>query len=709
MRGGAILRIQELMNRDVLTVHPEMTIREAGELLLAHGLDAIPVVDGAKTLCGIFNQSHMTRAVLQGKTLEQTVDKVMVQDYFVLQENMALEDLQQEKLIYRYDIMPVISGDRKLVGIVYQVDLLMYLSERSLFLAEELKAVLNSVYNGVIATNAEGVITLFNTAAEHITGIQGGAVVGRYIDDVIPTTGLRRVIETGVPEYSQQQRIGKSNIITNRSPILKDKRSIGAVAVFQDMTEIQAMAAELETVKKLQSTLESAIESLFEGIVVVDKDGTVTMMNRAYCEFLGYESPKQVIGKHVTEIIPNTRMHLVTKSGKAESGDIQRIGDHNVVVTRIPIVKDGEVVGAVGKVLFKDVKDMKILYSNLNKLQSELEYYKEELRKAQGGSSTIENIIGNSEKMQFLKSIAAKVARSNSTALILGESGTGKELFAQALHNAGIRAQGPFIKVNCAAVPDNLLESELFGYEEGAFTGARKGGKPGKFELANGGTLFLDEIGDMPLIMQAKLLRALQEREVERVGGTKPYKLDVRVIAATNQDLEGMISRGEFRQDLYYRLNVISLQIPPLRERREDIPLLCDVLLKKISNQLQNWVEEVSPEVMALFMEYEWPGNVRELENVLERAANWAGDEPIIRLEHLPPLVRKNRKDDVEAREESGSQAVLYELAEIKDDAEKQAILQALDACGGNRSKAAKMLGINRSWFYRKLHKYNID
>ncbi|WP_425059477.1 Anaerobic nitric oxide reductase transcription regulator NorR [Sporomusa carbonis] len=572
----------------------------------------------------------------------------------------------------------------------------------------EMKVVLDSVCNGVVVVDSYGYITLFNAAAEFISGLAAEAVLGKMVDDVIPNTGLLRVLETGVSELNQRQDIGNCAILTNRTPIIKDGQVVGAVAVFQDITELTEVITELEDVKRLKSTLESILESLNEGIVVVDKQGTITMLNKAYSEFLNVD-PQEVVGKHVAEVISNTRMHLVAQGGKAEVTDIQKIGDNTCVVTRIPIIEDGEIVGAVGNVVFKDVKDLKCLAGRINKLESELEFYKEELCKMYGGKYTIANIIGNSEKMAYLRNLAAKAAKGTSTVLILGESGTGKELFAHAIHNASRRRQGPFIKVNCAAVPENLLESELFGYEEGAFTGARKGGKPGKFELANGGTIFLDEIGEMSLAMQVKLLRVLQERELERVGGTKTTKLDIRVIAATNRDLEKMIEQNQFRQDLYYRLNIFTLNIPPLRDRLEDIPELCDMLLKKINKQIEHWVEGVSPEAMALLMEYNWPGNVRELENILERAVNLMEDDTVIIPEVLPPMLKKMHKGksrDIEQAKDAGGKEP--DLAEIKGDAEKQAIFRALEAAGGNKSKAARMLGIHRSGFYQKLQKYNI-
>lgn len=693
--------VRDVMSSHVITLHPEMALSEAAELLKQAGLDGAAVVDQHNRLIGIVTKTHFVREMADHPNPQRRIGDIMITDVFVLPDTETISHLQQNENIFRFGLFPVVNSDNQPVGYLTRSELIKYLSDRSLHLAEELKAVLNAVYNGVIVTNAEGIVTLFNPAAEMITGLSADKVVGQLADQIIPNTGLCRVLETGVREINKQQTLYNSRILTNRSPIIKDNKIVGAVATFQDITEMQSVANELENVKKLKSTLESILESGFECVVVVDTEGRITMLNQAYCDFLGKDST-QVVGKHVADVIENTRMHIVAQTGKAEIAAMQRIGDNNVVVTRMPIVKDGEVVGAVGKVLFRDVKDLKSLVRKFNNLQSELEYYKEELRKVHGGQHTFDSIIGDSERMQWLKSIGAKAAKGNSTVLVLGESGTGKELFAHAIHTHSPRRNEAFIKVNCAAVPENLLESELFGYDDGAFTGARKGGKPGKFELANGGTIFLDEIGDMTLSMQAKLLRVLQEREIERVGSTKTLKVDVRVVAATNRDLEQMIENGEFRQDLYYRLNIISLHIPPLRERLEDIPALCHSLLKKIHKRTPHTVEGISPDTMSYLLRYNWPGNVRELENVLERAVNLMDEEQFILPEYLPSAIKKQSR----LQESSDS---LKDLAGIRFEAEKQAIIKAIEAADGNRSQAAKLLGIHRSGFYQKLKKYHID
>lgn len=692
--------VRDLMREIPITFTRQMKLREAAVVINERGIDGAIVLDNAGSLSGIITKSHLVKAISESDFDQVSVGEVMTRDVFTLADSMNLSRRRPMSEIHKYSLYPVVDDENKPVGIISRTDLVKYLSDHALFLAGELRAVLDSLHGGVVAVNEDGLIMLFNQGAEVLTGTSAANAIGRPVHEVLTNSGLNRVLQTGVAELNKKQNIGNCQILTNRTPIKHGNKIVGAVASFQDITELENVAAQLEDVKSLKSTLESALESIFEGVVVVDKGGYITMLNRAYCEFLEVD-PKEVIGKHVTDVIQNTRMHIVAQTGKSEVAEMQQIRDSNTVVTRIPIMKDGETVGAVGKVMFKDIKDLKMLAKKFSHLQSELEYYKEELRKVQGGNYTLENIIGSSEKIEWLKSIASKAARGSSTVLVLGESGTGKELFAHAIHNASLRRHGPFIKVNCAAVPENLLESELFGYDEGAFTGARKGGKPGKFELANGGTIFLDEIGDMTLGMQAKLLRVLQEREIERVGGTKSIKVDLRIIAATNRDLEGMIEKGEFRQDLYYRLNVITLQIPPLRERIEDIPVLSEALLNKINVQLNCEVEGIAPEAMELLLQYQWPGNIRELENALERAVNLMDDEPFILPEHLPPQLRKRyrpKENDDSAKD----------LTEARSDAERQAILKALEAAGGNRTKAAKILGVHRSGLYQKLQKYNL-
>ena len=310
--------------------------------------------------------------------------------------------------------------------------------------------------------------------------------------------------------------------------------------------QVQESSMMLDDQQQLLEMYNSIFDIIYNWIVVVDRQGVIRMINNRYCHFLGVEQ-QEAVGKHVTEIIENTRMHIVAQNGRREIGDIQQIKGNKMIADRIPIYQNGELIGAVGTVIFKDVVELDAYVKRVGHMEKELDFYKKELKKALGTDITFDHIIGTSQELQRAVNLAKRVASTKSNVLLLGESGTGKGLFASAIHNASPRSEYPLIKVNCAAIPSELLESELFGYESGAFTGAKKGGKPGKFELAHKSSIFLDEIGDLPLNMQAKLLKVLQEKEIERVGGIKSQKVDMRIIAATNRNLEEMVKEKTFR------------------------------------------------------------------------------------------------------------------------------------------------------------------
>ncbi|MDQ0246638.1 transcriptional regulator with PAS, ATPase and Fis domain [Bacillus fengqiuensis] len=459
--------------------------------------------------------------------------------------------------------------------------------------------------------------------------------------------------------------------------------------------------------------LEEIINVAAEWIVVIDREGFIQYMNQAYCDFL-QTTVEEVYKKDVRDVIENTRMHIVLKTGQAEVASIQSINGSEMIANRYPLYVKDELVGAVGTVMFRNSRDWLDYSQKVQPLLEELTYYKKKFQKELRSKYRFDDLIGQTDTFLEAKRLAERVSGSQSSVLILGESGTGKELFAHAIHHESARGQFPLIRVNCASIPEHLLESEMFGYEEGAFTGARRGGKKGKFELAHRGTLFLDEIGDMPLPMQSKLLRVLQEKEIERIGGRAPLPIDVRVIAATHRNLEQMVEEGTFRQDLYYRLNVMKIEIPPLRERREDIVPLAFMLLKKLGRKFHREGIELSSDVEMRLLHHMWPGNIRELENVLERAVNVL-DGTMIRMSHLPlylqdePLSKIEFSHDKEQEKEKTktvSAPSIRPLKEVLAEAEKEAIIQALKAAGGNKLEAAKMLGIGKTSFYDKLKLY---
>lgn len=422
------------------------------------------------------------------------------------------------------------------------------------------------------------------------------------------------------------------------------------------------------------------------------------MMSKAYKEFLNCSNPE---GKQVVDVIQNTRLHKILETGIMEVGDLQEINGNKMVSMRMPIKKDGKTVGAIGKVMFKNIGDLHSLNKKLNNLEKEVEFYKNVFNREKIAKYSFEDIIGSSSAVKEVKDLAKKAGNTNSNVLIVGESGTGKELYAHAIHNSSKRVLGPFVKINCAAIPPELLEAELFGYEEGAFTGAKKGGKKGKFEIAIGGTIFLDEIGDMPMNMQVKILRVIQEKEIERVGGNVVKQVDVRIIAATNKNVEQAVRDGKFREDLYYRLNVIKISLPTLRERKEDIPELANMLRIKVSNRLGMYVEGISKESIECLVNYNWPGNIRELENVIERAINILDSDLIIQPEHLPERLRKNKfKSYIKENK--------Y-LKEIIESIEKDVILECLNKTKWNKNKTAKSLGISRAGLYKKIEEYKLS
>jgi transcriptional regulator with PAS, ATPase and Fis domain len=447
--------------------------------------------------------------------------------------------------------------------------------------------------------------------------------------------------------------------------------------------------------------LDLILDNIYNGVMITDENGYVTHFNTPYGKFMGIE-PRDQIGRHCTKVVENSRMHIVAQTGIPEINRTHLIKGQQMVVQRIPIRKNGKVIAVFGQVMFKDVRDVGKLARKLSLLETKVEHYEHELISLRSTRYTIDSIAGISESMKSLRQEALKAAATHLPVLITGESGTGKELFAQAVHHASPRKLYPFVRINCATIPRDLLESELFGYEPGAFTGARPAGKPGKFELAHGGTVFLDEIGDLPLEMQPKLLRVLEEREVERVGGTAPVRVDFRLIAATNQNLEEMVLTGRFRKDLLYRLNAIWLNIPPLRERRKDIIPLSLHILKEVVIDVPRVPITIDREAENALRQYNWPGNVRELSNILERQA-FSLDGNVIRLKDLPLKLTSDSKN----HKKQDSQTLA--LKKILEKAEREAIVEAIAAANGNKALASRLLGIHRTLLYKKMNRRGLS
>ena len=435
----------------------------------------------------------------------------------------------------------------------------------------------------------------------------------------------------------------------------------------------------------------------FDAMTVVDKDARVVHISPIHEAFFGLK-PGEGNGQPVERIIDNTRLHHVVASGKAEVGAIQRMRGSERVVSRIPIKRDGKILGAIGRVMFKGPQQLEALSRRIKDLEGELEFYKRETETLRARDYGLEAITGRSPAVQRLRAQIAKVAALEIPVLIRGESGTGKELVAHALHLLSPRRDRSMINVNAAALPPNLVESELFGYEPGAFTGADKKGRKGKFEQAEGGTIFLDEIGDMPLDVQAKLLRVLQDRIVERLGGDRARTVDFRLVSATNQDLQSMVECGDFRLDLFYRISPIIIELPSLRERLDDIPLLVAKFLQDFAYRHARPVPGISPEALAELAERPWPGNIRQLQHEIERALVFS-DGVMIGVEDLSEVPRRAQNASSPAVQANRPRELKHVISEVQNEQ----IREAIAACGGNKKKAAANLGISRSFLYKRL------
>ena len=474
----------------------------------------------------------------------------------------------------------------------------------------------------------------------------------------------------GQKEIIRENRDGLLNFLGKMADLISNK------------LKAQINTEELELEKK---KLETLIDSMDRAIVSVDINGKIDKYNSKFKEIFNLND-SEVEDKSVVQVLNFINEPLNKDFKRYKSGmffyrknGYELKGIYNINKITVKDKLKGHVI---------DFIDKREAIKNYNRINKDYKI-------------VLDNIIGESNIIKTIKNESFIASKSSSTVLITGESGTGKELFARAIHNHSDRVDNPFIAVNCAAIPDNLLESELFGYEEGAFTGAKKGGKLGKFELAHKGTIFLDEIGDMSLHLQAKLLRVLQERELDKIGGKSNISIDVRIISATNKDLEDMVSKGIFREDLYYRLNVIPIHLPSLKDRREDIPLLIDYTIKEYSNKLGKNVDRVDKDALKVMMEYRWPGNIRELQNIIEYSINMSSSS-VITLDSIPQKIKCTSINEV--REDNREIRTL-------EDLEKQEIIRALDKFKDfkkDKELVAKALGISRATLYRKLEKYNI-
>ncbi len=660
---------------------------------LPEGIDFLPVVDSERRLIGTIDLA--TFCSIKNGALGAVAD---VETFISRQIPRIAADADLDSLPDDFTRAVVLDGSGKVVGVIGAGGLLDCLRKSLAEFKQRFFAIINSVQSGILAVDDSGTIMLVNKAAEELLGIGRAAMIGRHVATVIPNTMMPAILKTKKTLIGRKVEINGIALMANYAPIIVQDQLKGAVSVFQDISIMDKMSNELSNVKSLIKELEAIIDSSYDGIWITDGQGNVLRVNRAYERITGIKF-SEVKGRNMQELVDEGYFDqsvtlLVMKEKKSITINQLAKGARRILVTGNPVFNEHRELSRVVTNV-RDVTELVNLQDQLAKTKEQTLKYKTELSHLRSQHIKDGEIVYRSPSMARAFELALKIAEVDSTVLITGESGTGKDVIAKFIHRHGKGIAAPFIKINCAAIPDQLLESELFGYEGGAFSGARKEGKPGLFELANKGTLFLDEVGDMPLLVQPKLLRAIQEKEVIRVGGTKARKVSVRIIAATNRDMTAMVKAGNFRQDLYYRLMVVPIHLAPLRERKEEIPLLVKHFIDRINKQYK-YAKRLSPEVVQRLIDYSWPGNVRELENVLERMMVTASDDELT-LELLP--------------EDIGRKTFLPKSGtKLRTAVEQTEAYMLAEAYRENPSwpKVAEILGVDRATVFRKAAKYRL-
>lgn len=691
------LTVGHMMNTNFKVLRMDDTFRTVVEYYQKYKITTLPVVDEEGGLIGVLPRKRLFRALLEGRTLDEPFKEYMVENPIFITDDRTYNEysLVVQVTKSRVDSVVVLDRDNKVVGMIGTAE---YLRE-SLNMIMTSSALMESLfrvnYEGIIIIDDSGYILRINPAAESMFGINSSSALGKHLNEVLPEI-----------EILEEKRIGTKKmlrsvpVIINQVPIIDNDEHIGYSFAFLDTSDMEKIAQELESVKELKTALDGVLDASSDGVFVSDIYGTIKYVNEQACDLISREQDK-VIGRSIQSLLKTNDPMKIIKSGSPEV-DSCDIGGRKCIVSHVPVRNgrqdNAEITGVVSTVYLNDNELTEEIVRKWAYLNEQLQYYRGELEKRTAKSSRFDQMVTYNSIFGKIKKEAGQIAQSTSTVLLTGESGVGKDMFARGIHEASPRSKNPFIKVNCVSIPETLFESELFGYAPGSFTGALKGGKPGYFEMADKGTIFLDEIGDMPLSIQAKLLQVLQEKEFMRVGGTSKQKVDVRIIAATNRDLREAIESKSFREDLFYRLNVIEFCLPPLRERPEDIVPLAESFITKYNSLLGARVTGINEEAKAVLESYSWPGNIRELENAIERAANYVWDHEI-GVENLPAQIVQMRKTP------SITQSPYRNSMR---DFEREMLIDVLKSVGGNKSAAARMLKLSRSAFYDRLAKYDI-
>jgi PAS domain S-box-containing protein len=568
------------------------------------------------------------------------------------------------------------------------------------YMQQFLEGLIETLNSAVIFVNKDGIIINCNHVIEEMVEKQKTEIIGVHIKELFPESQLMESILSGKPDYGQKITLNGGVYIAYRRPIKNEGEIVGGLSVFHDISEQEDLKKSLDYAQSLNKQLDSIIHSSYDAIYIADENGKGIKVNQAYERITGVK-PEELLGKNMTQVVDegivSESVTVKVLKTKRPVTIVQNVRGKEVLVTGNPVLdEEGNLINVVTNI--RDISELNDLKKDLEKMKALSEKYYSELTELRSKGTGSEGVIAQSKEMREIIELVKRIAQVDSSILILGESGVGKEVIARMIHEHSNRKHQPFIKVNCGAIPYNLMESELFGYEAGAFTGAHKNGKPGLFEQAHNGTLFLDEIGELPLDLQVKLLRAVQELEVMRIGGTRSIQVNVRIISATNRNLQQMVEEGKFRQDLFYRLNIVPIKVPPLRERSADILPLTHFFLKKF-NERYGMNKKISPEALQCMMNNSWPGNIRELENLIERVVVTTIND-LITVEDFPEEM-KPEQPGLRIRDTGRP------LKEVMNEIEKEILFNSLKSYKTTR-KTAEVLGIDQSTLVRKMQRLGI-
>lgn len=660
----------------------------------------LPIVDDENKLIGVITKNTIFQILTTKPSFDTTIHDYYNPNPIFLRPNDSIENTRQLFLKHNIGHAPVVNEELIPIGVISTKQILSSYNIVLNQVESQLALLFNNLNFGLLSIDTSFRITAANSLAYRLLNIEENER-----NDFKENTTLRRITELVEDILISFSKVAKKQVMLNEFslyvhcyPLYNHEALVGAMVIIEDVTQIEQTINELQLTKEWEQKLRSVIEFAYDAITLVNKKAEITMVNKGFRDLFGLGS-KDVLHQSTTELFPELEIENVIKNGISIHNTPQIIRGQQSLISILPIKENGETISAVCKVTYRGLPHLHEALTKVKKLEKQVSAYQHEINEIKGTKYTLFDIAGESNVIRKVKHEATLASKSMSTVLIIGESGTGKELFAQGIHAASGQ-MGPFVQVNCAAIPPELLESEFFGYADGAFTGAKKGGMKGKFELAQNGTIFLDEIGDMSLPLQTKILRVLQEKEFQPIGSSKTIHLNTKIIAATNQNIEKLITEGKFREDLYYRLNIMRLNIPPLRERIEDLPDIIHEIISRL-NQSGFYIKGVTHSALTKLMKHTWPGNVRELHNILERAANlktsdYIDAEDIPTSHHVP-------------EEKTNTQQTTSSYKNRIHSTEKDMIITALKEAKGNKTKASHLLGISRPWLYAKIKKYNLE